>query len=337
MGALLLWVGLQGRALQLWVALFRVYVQLPPAAEAGKAARSSKAQEVIYAQPRNLVGSAEALNLLAVVFEEAVAPSTQLLAVVLQGAAYRCEQPLQRQSLSNSALVSGLQATLKQAMATGRLLYGVPSCLWPPTSLKKVAEGGWLQQQLVKHGQQLRSHCRDQGLDLSHLEPASGSAAATVLQVLQTLVATSEGLKQLGDSADTQYRLRQSDVRRYLKSWEVTDAAVLKGVLAMLSGGEHSAAGVALAAWLCSPSIAGNLLAQLQEFSSQLSTLPIHEACNNPACRVTAGSREQGLVSGKACVCAGCRMGHYCSRACQREHWPLHQLQCGAVGGKREH
>jgi hypothetical protein len=149
--------------------------------------------------------------------------------------------------------------------------------------------------------------------------------------VLRTLAATGNSLKQPGASAQTQHRLRQSDIRHYLKSWEAADAAVLKGVLAMLSGGEHSAAGVAVAAWLCSPSIAGDLLAQLQEFSSQLSTLPIHEACNNLACRVTAGSREQGLVSGKACVCAGCRMGHYCSRACQREHWPLHQLQCGAA------
>jgi hypothetical protein len=158
-----------------------------------------------------------------------------------------------------------------------------------------------------------------------------------VQHALLTVMAVGDGLKQLGDSAQTRHRLRQSDVRRYLKFWEVGDAAVLQGVLARLSGGEHSAAGVAVAAWLCSPSIAGDLLLQLQEFSSQLSTLPIHEACNNPACRVTAGSKEQGLVSGKACVCAGCRIGHYCSRACQREHWPLHQLQCKAASGGREH
>ena len=106
-------------------------------------------------------------------------------------------------------------------------------------------------------------------------------------------MATGDSMKQLWDSAQTPrpHRLRQSDIRRYLKSWEVTDAAVLNGVLAMLSGGEHSAADVAVASWLCSPSIAGDLLAQLQEFSSQLSTLTIHEACNNPACRVTVGSR----------------------------------------------
>jgi hypothetical protein len=93
---------------------------------------------------------------------------------------------------------------------------------------------------------------------------------------------------------------------------------------------------VAAAIWLCSPDIAYKLLSRLQELGNQLSTLPIHEACNNPACRVTVGSREQGLVSGKACVCAGCGKGHYCSKVCQREHWPLHQLQCAAGSGKSE-
>jgi hypothetical protein len=151
--------------------------------------------------------------------------------------------------------------------------------------------------------------------------------------VKQILIASGDSIAKMGDNADVQHKLRQSDVRRYLKTWQVTDAAVLKGVTAMLANGEHSAAGVAVATWLCSPSIAGNFLDSLQDLSTHLSTLPIHEACNNPACRVTKGSREQGLVCGKACVCGGCKMGHYCNRACQREHWPVHQLQCGAAAG----
>jgi hypothetical protein len=183
-----------------------------------------------------------------------------------------------------------------------------------------------------KCNQQLRAYCQQQGLDLTLLGAAAGSAAMAAAAVKSVLVATGDSLQELGNSADAQHKLRQSHARRYLKSWQVGDAAVLKGVLAMLSSGEHSAAGVAVAAWLCSPSIAGDLLDSLQDLSTQLSTLPIHEACNNPACRVTVGSREQGLVSGKACVCGGCRMGHYCSTACQREHWLVHQLQCGAAG-----
>jgi hypothetical protein len=347
MGALLPWVVLQGRALQLWVALFRAYVQLPPAHAAGskagakgsKGARSSKAQDSDSQsdlQSYSLVGSAKALKQLAGAFEEDVAPSTQLLAFVLQGAPFGGEERLveqaQRWQQQHSHRTMSL-APLKAAMRLGFLVYGVPIFLWPCVGR---AQEAWLQQQLTKRGQQLRSHCREQGLDLSRLEAASASAGPAAQKALLTVMATGDSMEQLRDSAQTQHRQRQSDVRRYLKSWEVGDPAVLKGVLEMLQGGEHSAAGVAVAAWLCSPNIAGDLLAQLPKISSQLSTLPIHEACNNPACRVTAGSREQGLVNGKACVCAGCRMGHYCSIACQHEHWRLHQLQCGAVAGKRK-
>jgi hypothetical protein len=294
--ALLPWVVLQGRALQLWVALFRVYVQLPPAARGGKV-RAGRDQ--LMMRRDSLVGSAVAIKMLSKTFQDTVLPSTQLLAAVLEGSAPQC------------------------CAAAGELAYG----LFGGFSLGQT----FLLVQLEKCGPQLRAYCQQQGLDLTLLGAAAGSAATAAAYVKSVLVANGDSLHDLGDSADTQHKLRQSDIRRYLKTWQVADPSVLKGVLAMLSSGQHSAAGVAVAAWLCSPSIAGNLLDSLQGLSTQLSTLPIHEACNNPACRVTVGSREQGLVCGKACVCGGCRMGHYCSRACQREHWPVHQLQCGAA------
>jgi hypothetical protein len=228
------------------------------------------------------------------VFEFALAPSTQLLAVVLQGAAFEGQQPLVERAqcwkLQRMREKVTVQTAMRHGTCFGHLVYGMPGFLRPGVN---PGQDAWLQQQLEECGQHLRGHCRKQGLDLKHLQGASGSAASAVQRALLTVMATGDGLKQLREDAETQNRLRQSDVRRYLKSWEVTDAAVLKGVLAMLSGGEHSAAGVAVAAWLCSPSIAGDLLAQLKEFSSQLSTLPVHEACNNPACgsRPAAASR----------------------------------------------
>jgi hypothetical protein len=92
-------VGLQGRAQQLSrVALFRAHVQLTPAAEGSKGgAKSCKGQESRRC-PYSLVGSVKALKLLARMFEHAVAPSTQLLAVVLQGAAFEGQQPVVEQA-----------------------------------------------------------------------------------------------------------------------------------------------------------------------------------------------------------------------------------------------
>jgi hypothetical protein len=279
------------------VALFRAYVQLPPDAKGRKVKAGS--DQTTTPRSSSLVGSAAALKVLAGAFQETVLPSTQLLAAVLQGTVAQCRT------------------------AVDELAYGVGSGFSPDQI--------HLFGQVMNCGPQLRAYCQQQGLDVTLLGAASGSAATAAADVKSVLVATGDGLRELGDRAESQHKLRQSDVRRYLKTWQVVDPAVLKGVLAMLSSGQHSAAGVAVAAWLCSPSIAGDLLDSLQDLSTQLSTLPIHEACNNPACRVTMGSREQGLVCGKACVCGGCRMGHYCSRACQREHWPVHQLQCGAA------
>lgn len=86
----------------------------------------------------------------------------------------------------------------------------------PPQALHRVLHG--CSSSLAKHGLQLRGHCREQGLDLSRLAAASGAAAPAALDVLPTLLATMHSMWELGDGAQTRHRLRQSDVRRYLKS-----------------------------------------------------------------------------------------------------------------------
>lgn len=40
----------------------------------------------------------------------------------------------------------------------------------------------------------------------------------------------------------------------------------------------------------------------------------------------SGGNSEQELVCGKACVCGGCGVGHYCSRPCLTQHWGMRQL-----------
>jgi hypothetical protein len=49
-------------------------------------------------------------------------------------------------------------------------------------------------------------------------------------------------------------------------------------------------------------------------------------ACNN-----VSGPSELPLVSGRSCVCGGCRVARYCSRDCQRQHWKQHKPVCQAL------
>jgi hypothetical protein len=69
----------------------------------------------------------------------------------------------------------------------------------------------------------------------------------------------------------------------------------------------------------------------LQLAGLALCSLPVPCLCNNPACTNTAGLTELRLVSGRSCICAGCHVARYCSRACQRICRKQHKPLCSSL------
>jgi hypothetical protein len=73
------------------------------------------------------------------------------------------------------------------------------------------------------------------------------------------------------------------------------------------------------------------LVQQLQATGAMLSSIAVPPFCNNPDCTNLSGPSEVWLVSGRSCICAGCRIARYCGRACQRAAWKQHKPVCKAL------
>jgi hypothetical protein len=70
---------------------------------------------------------------------------------------------------------------------------------------------------------------------------------------------------------------------------------------------------------------------QLRSTGLALCSFAVPCMCNNPGCASMAGPSELASVSGRSCICGGCRVARYCGRACQRAAWKQHKPVCGAL------
>jgi hypothetical protein len=70
------------------------------------------------------------------------------------------------------------------------------------------------------------------------------------------------------------------------------------------------------------------MVQQLQATGAMLGSIAVPHFCNNPACANLSGPTDVRLVSGRSCICAGCRIARYCGRTCQRAAWKQHKPVC---------
>jgi hypothetical protein len=71
---------------------------------------------------------------------------------------------------------------------------------------------------------------------------------------------------------------------------------------------------------------------QLKALGRYLCAFAVPDMCNNPLCRNVCGPSEAALVGGRSCLCGGCLVARYCSRACQKQQWKgQHKPVCEAL------
>jgi len=73
------------------------------------------------------------------------------------------------------------------------------------------------------------------------------------------------------------------------------------------------------------------LVQQLQVTGRALAGLAVPTMSCNPSCSNITGPSDLQLVSGRSCLCGGCRTARYCSRACQKAAWKQHKPACSAL------
>jgi hypothetical protein len=64
----------------------------------------------------------------------------------------------------------------------------------------------------------------------------------------------------------------------------------------------------------------------LQAFASELFfACPVVSCCGNPGCLTINSLSEWQMLNGKSCMCGGCRLARFCSKACLTQMWrPKH-------------